>query len=151
MSDNLSVQGEGSVGDPWVLVSDGDKNHSAEDYAKVTAEMIFLCDNVTEEVRDLQDKAIVPLAHFFSDVIGIHKVKLAANQSDEFSTFHALHGVALEAAAIAKELADISGFAHVTARLGWLEEITKIIGTNLATAVHVENLLHADRIKPGII
>lgn len=144
MSDNLSVQGEGSVGEAKVLISNGNQNHSAEEYARATAEMIFPINGMVSGVHEaihLQLEAAHLMESFFTKAMDEQKAKLAANPLDH-SLSHEIHAIALEAAGLVEELVKESFVAHVVSRLGWLEEVVKVIATNLATASHVENLLH---------
>lgn len=133
-----------------VLISDNGQNHPVEDYALATASAIVPSDGVNSQgidplrVRDMQTKMAMILRPYFEKVIDKQKANIAANPTD-FTLAHEIHGFALEAAGSLHQLSKTTFLKDVASRLEWIEEVMKVIANNLATAAHVENLLHADR------
>lgn len=131
-----------------VLISSDDHNHSAEDYALATAGAILPLDGLNAKaidlarVRDLQTKFGDVLIPLFITVIENQRNCVASDPSGFLMSME-LHQIANAAAIQLRAVAMQTFLSDVAAPTQWTEEVIKVIGSNLATAAHVENLLYA--------
>lgn len=126
-----------------VLVSSTTANHPSTDYAFMTAQSLFpIAENKIVDLRtvhDMKSKIINVLKEYFDTVIDGQKSHLAANP-DEISID--VFTSADNAARAIQELSRNTFWEKTTSNPDWLIAATNVIGSNLATAAHVENLLH---------
>ena len=133
-----------------VLISNSDQNHPPEEYALATAKAIVPSDGINSlgidplRVLDMQTKIAMVIRPHFVNTMEKQKASLAADPTD-FGVAHDIYAHALEAAVNLQQMVKGTFLKDVSEALGWLEEVVKVIGSNLATAAHVENLLHADK------
>jgi len=132
-----------------VLISETNTNHPPESYALATAGQLVPSDGYNPQgisplrIRELQVKVALILTPYFASIIGRQRQSLEADPHDLRLASNVVE-MADTAAGKLQTLSRNSFWHAVTMSDEWLNTAIGIIGTHLMTAVHVENLVHAD-------
>lgn len=129
------------------MISKG--NHAADDYTLIAADQLLPSNGANPEgisrleVRIMQNQVAMVLKPVFEHAVDAQKTALALNPAD-LTIAVDIAEAAIAAAKMIIALAKSSFWEKVTNEAEWLNAAVSVIGTHLMTAVHIENLLHAD-------
>lgn len=133
-----------------VLITNGQENHKPDEWAMGTAEEIFntssgpIAAGRLLQARDMQNKIAMVLSPVYAKVMAeeAHKLKTRDDHCD----------AALDPTDLARKvIADIQNTARgcpwdkLLNGAEWSNAATSTVASHLATAMHTERLLHADR------